>query len=118
MPSSFPDAPTLLRAAIRYLEEELMPSLTGYHRFKTRVTCNVLSMLRRELERREANAQREHARLVRLVGHGGDAVALNLELSDRIRAGTTAIVDPALREHVRESLRETLEINNPRWLER
>jgi hypothetical protein len=118
MPSSIPDAQTLLKAAISYLEEELIPSLAGYHRFKTRVASNVLSTIRRELELRDANAQRERARLVSLLGRDGDVRALSDELAERIRAGVIAVDDPALRQHIRESLRETLAINNPRWLGR
>ena len=52
MPQSMPDAATLLGAAVKYLEDELMPTLDGYHRFKTRVTVNVLNTIRRELELR------------------------------------------------------------------
>jgi hypothetical protein len=118
MPSSFPDAPALLKAAIQYLEDELMPSLTGYHRFKTRVTCNVLGAIQRELEQRDGNAEREGARLVRILGHDGDALALNEELAARIRSSDIALDDQLLRKHIRESLRETLSINNPRWLGR
>ena len=43
MPQSFPDAKTLLVAATKYMEDELMPTLDGYHRFKVRVTINVLT---------------------------------------------------------------------------
>ena len=64
MPKSMPDAPTLLKAAITYLEEELMPTLDSYHRFKTRVTANVLSTLKRELELRDSQANAERALFV------------------------------------------------------
>ena len=59
MPQSMPSAPILLTAAVKYLEEDLLPSLTGYHRFKTRVTANVLNIVRRELELREAQSEDE-----------------------------------------------------------
>ncbi len=118
MPKSMPDAPTLLKAAITYLEDELMPTLDGYHRFKTRVTVNVLSTLRRELELRDAQAAAERARLAAILGHDGDVEALSNELSERIRSGAIAIDDPALRAHVRQSLADALAINNPKWLTR
>src|SRR5260370_19744358 len=104
MQKSMPDAPTLLNAAIKYLKEELMTTLDGYHRFKTRVTANVLSTIRRELELRDAQAISEHARLVAILGHDGDLEALSRELSERIRTGDIALDDPALRAHVRQSL--------------
>ncbi|MGH7839564.1 MAG: DUF6285 domain-containing protein [Candidatus Binataceae bacterium] len=116
MPSSLPDAPTLMKAATKYLENELLPELSGYHRFKTRVTINVLATIGRELELRDENIARERSRLSRLLGHEGDLEALNEELCGRIRDGAIAADDAALREHVRESLREALAINNPRWL--
>jgi len=42
----------LLKAAISYLEDELMPSLTGYHCFKIRAARKVLSTIRSDLELR------------------------------------------------------------------
>ena len=118
MPKSMPDAPTLLKAAIKYLEDELMPTLDPYHRFKTRVTANVLTTIRRELELRDAQAISEHDRLVAILGHDGDVETLSRELSERIRAGGISIDDPALRAHVRQSLADALTISNPKWLTR
>jgi uncharacterized protein DUF6285 len=118
MPKSMPDAPTLLKAAIKYLEDELMPTLDPYHRFKTRVTANVLTTIRRELELRDAQAISEHARLVAILGHDGDVETLSRELSERIRAGGISIDDPELRAHVRQSLADALTISNPKWLTR
>ena len=53
MPRSIPNPSTLLMVAAKYLEEELLPTLSGYHRFQTRVATNVLNIVRRELELRE-----------------------------------------------------------------
>jgi hypothetical protein len=111
-----PDADTLLDAAIKYLEEELLPELKGYHRFKTRVTTNVLSTLRRELKLGATQEAEEHARLAGLLAHQGDIAALNLELSERIRSGTTGAKTQAVSDHIRKSLLEALRINNPKWL--
>ena len=116
MPSSLPNAPMLMKAAIKYLEDELLPELAGYHRFKTRVTINVLAAIKRELELREENSARERPRLVSLLGRKDDVQALNDDLCGRIRRGEIALDDAALREHIRESLREALTINNPRWM--
>ena len=118
MPDSIPDATILLKAAIKYLEEELMPTLEGYHRFKTRVTANALSTVRRELELRRPQAEAERARLAAILGHDGEVEALSRELAERIRAGKIAIDDPALRTHVRQSLADALAINNPKWTAR
>lgn len=116
MPASKPDAPALLDAAIDYLERELLPGLTGYHRFQCRVTVNVLAQVRRELALAGPQAAAERDRLVALLGHGGDRDELSRELAARIRTGAIALDDPALLDHLRRSLIEALRINNPKWL--
>jgi hypothetical protein len=116
MPRSKPDATVLLQAAVKYLEAELMPTLAGYHRFQTRVTVNVLKIVRRELELREAQAAAERARLVAILGHDGEVEALSRELAERINRGAIALDDPAMRAQIRRSLADALAINNPKWL--
>ena len=116
MPASKPDASALLDAAIDYLERELLPTLAGYHRFQSRVAINVLAQVRRELALAPGHADAERARLAALLGHPGERDALSRELAARIRAGEFALDDPALLDHLRRSLVEALEINNPRWL--
>jgi primosomal replication protein N len=118
MPNSMPDAAMILKAAIKYLEEELMPTLNGYHRFKTRVTANAINIVRRELEMRATQAEAERARLAKMLGHDGEVEALSRELADKIRAGTIALDDGGLRAHIRQSLADALAINNPKWVDR
>lgn len=110
-----PKASELIAAAVRYLDDELMSSLTGYHRFKTRVTINALNIVRRELEMSAAHEAAERERLTAILGHIGAVEDLSRELCDRIRAGEIDINNPALRDHVRRSLAEALAINNPKW---
>lgn len=118
MPAIKPDAPALLDAAIDYLERELLPTLGGYHRFQCRVTVNVLAQVRRELALAPGQADAERARLVALLGAGPDSErdALSRELAARIRAGDIPLDDPALLDHLRQSLIEALRINNPKWI--
>jgi hypothetical protein len=118
MPQSFPDAKTLLVAATKYMENELMPTLDGYHRFKVRVTINVLNTIRRELEMCEGQAEAEHARLVAILGHEGDVETMSRELAERIRAGDFSLDDERLRTHIKQSLSDALSIANPKWLTR
>ena len=115
MPQSIPNVSTLLGAAVKYLEQELMPTLSGYHRFQTRVTVNVLNIVRRELEMREACESAERDRLTAIIGHEGPVEALNDELCDLIRNDRINLNDSGLREHVRQSLADALAINNPKW---
>ena len=116
MPASKPEATALLDAALDYLERELLPTLTGYHRFQLRVTANVLAQVRRELALEPAHADAERTRLISLLGHPGERDDLSRELAARIRAGDIALDDPALLDHLRQSLVEALRINNPRWI--
>jgi Domain of unknown function (DUF6285) len=118
MPQSMPSASVLLVAAVKYLEEDLLPTLTGYHRFKTRVTANVLNIVRRELELRETQSAAERERLRALVGHDGEVEGLSAELSESIRRAAIDLNDAALRAHLRQSLADALAINNPKWLNR
>jgi len=118
MAQSMPDATILLEAAAKYLDEELAPTLSGYHRFQTRVTINVLNIVRRELELRSMQTQTERARLAALLGHDDEMETLERELIERMRAGAISSSDPALRAHIRESLAAALAINNPKWISR
>lgn len=115
MPRSLPDAASLLKAATKYLEEELLPTLTDYYRFQARVTANVLNLVRRELELYEKQAVAERSRLANLLGYDADTEALNVDLAKRIRSGAIAVDDDSLRTHIRQSLVDALAINNPRW---
>jgi len=115
MPQSMPSAPILLAAAVKYLEEELLSTLTGYHRFQTRVTANVLNIVRRELELRETQSVAERERLRALVGHDGHPEILSRELSELIRSGAIDLNDAELRAHLHQSLADALAINNPKW---
>jgi hypothetical protein len=118
MPRSMPSASVLLTAAVKYLEEELLPGLTGYNRFKTRVTANVLNIILRELELRNTQSAAERIRLCALVGRDGDTEILSGELSESIRQGAIDLNEADLRAHLRQSLADALAINNPKWLGR
>ena len=115
MPRSIPDTLTLLAAAVSYLEQELMPTLSGYHRFQTRVTVNVLNLIRRELEMGAAHELAERDRLTALVGHEGTVDGLNNELCNLIRTDGIDLKDSRLRAHLWQSLADVLAINNPKW---
>jgi hypothetical protein len=115
MPRSIPAATTLLNSAVKYLEEELIPTLSGYHRFQTRVTVNVLNIVRRELELGDAHESAERNRLIALIGSDGSVRTLNKELCDLIRNHQIDLEDPSLRAHLRQSLAEALATNNPKW---
>lgn len=112
-----PEADRLLAAATDYLEHELLPTLTGYHGFQTRVCVNVLRIVMRELQQREPLEQAEHARLRQLLGHEGKLDALNAQLADGISSGELPLDTPGLAEHLRLTLADALRINNPKWVQ-
>lgn len=118
MPRSIPDATILLQAAAEYLQNELLPTLSGYHSFQTRVTINVLNTVRRELEQGQAMDAAERERLVKLLKRDGTLEELNDMLVAQIGNGQMALDDAELRQHIRRSLEEALRINNPKWLSR
>jgi hypothetical protein len=115
MPRSIPDASTLLTAAVKYLEQELLPTLSGYHRFHTRVAVNALNIVRRELDMHAAHEAEERARLATLIGYDGPLDTLNEELCNRIRTQQIDVSAPDLRAHLKQSLADALAINNPKW---
>src|SRR5262249_40534382 len=94
---------------------ELMPTLAGYHRFQTRVTVNVLNLIRRELEMRATHESQERVRLTAILGHDGPLETLSEELCEFIRSDQIDVNDPPLRAHIRQSLADALAINNPKW---
>jgi hypothetical protein len=100
---------------VKYLEQELIPTLSGYHRFQSRITVNVLNIIRRELELVQAQESAECDRLAALIGHEGPLELLNDELCEEIRAGRIDLKDPRLRRHLKQSLEDVLAINNPKW---
>jgi hypothetical protein len=116
MPSGLPKPEILLQAAIAYLREELLPTLSGYHAYQVRVTINVLSILQRGLEKGEALDEQERQRLVELLQTDADRETLNDMLVERISKDQVSLDDPALRRHILRSLEEALQINNPKWL--
>ncbi|MEO8559579.1 MAG: DUF6285 domain-containing protein [Rhodospirillales bacterium] len=118
MRRSIPDAEVLLQAAAEYLQNELLPTLSGYHAFQTRVTVNVLNTVRRELEHGETMDQDERARLVKLLKRDGTLEELNDMLVAQIGNRQMALDDAELRQHIRRSLEEALSVNNPKWLSR
>ncbi|MBN9426566.1 MAG: hypothetical protein J0H09_08670 [Burkholderiales bacterium] len=112
-----PEADRLLQAAAAYLEQELLPTLAGYHRFQTRICINVLRIVCRELQQGGALQQDEHARLVRLLRREGSLENLNDELARQLADGAMPLDADGLFEHLRLSLRDALRVNNPGWIE-
>ena len=138
---SVSDRHILLAGVIDYMDKQLLPTLTGEHRFMTRVAVNALKMIGRELRSADlpnaalALAQAELAArlydsaLTQRSGDGdGDGDAGNSahhqssrddfdsHLADAIRHSALSTDDTQLLAYLRLSMQQTLAINNPKWL--
>jgi hypothetical protein len=120
MPPSRPTAAELLDAVREFLERDVLPALAADVRFQCRVAINVLASVRRELELGPEFESRERDRLAALLGDTDARTsldALNRRLAWEIREGAGDLDPAALGDHLRRTIREALEINNPRWLD-
>jgi hypothetical protein len=127
------DRPTLnelLQAVTHFLDEEVVPNLTGSRQFYCRVATNVLRTVRRELEHEDEQLAAEWERLNTLLppmAHPATRTELREaihrrteELCQRIRQGDAdaGLYRKHVLAHVRESVREKLIVSNPGWLNR
>ena len=125
-----PAVSELLQAVTHFLDEEVVPNLTGSRQFYSRVAANVLRIVMRELEREDEQLAVEWERLNGLLPpverpatRAGlqDAIRLRTEeLCLRIRQGATdaGSYRQQVLAHVRETVREKLLVSNPGWLNR
>jgi hypothetical protein len=123
------DRPTideLLEAVAGFLHEEVMPNTTGRLSFHARVAGNVVQMLRRELEHREAHTLREWEGLDELLGREELPRAIdeqlaalerrNEKLCEMIRKGE-ADEEPIctkLHAHLRRVVLDKISVSDPR----
>lgn len=130
MPQDSPAATDLLDVVALFLEHEVIPSTEGGVRFRARVAANTLRIVAREIQRGERHLRDEVNILTELLGQAqcpaatledlsNQALALNRELCERIRAGN-ADADP-VRTRVVHAMRKLVEsklaIANPAYLE-
>ncbi len=96
----------LMAATIDYLEGILLPTLSGEHRFKTRLAVNALKILQRsQLDEHEGTA------------HGSPEGLETLEtLAETIGQKKVALEDPVILLELEQQLQRSLQINNPKWL--
>jgi Domain of unknown function (DUF6285) len=110
-----PSTAQLVTAVREFLERDVMPATEGRVQFHARVAVNVLNTVTRELELGGTFAVDEQRRASALLGHDGEADALERELAAAIRSG--ALDDRSdVRAHVRATVREKLLIANPDYL--
>jgi hypothetical protein len=125
-----PTAAELVEAVRRFLEGEVLPTLTDPRlRFQTLIAANVLAIVGRELPAEEDLLREEWRQLGEVLGTAGPEPASlaglraavregNVRLCERIRAG--AFDEPgrfhALVRQLRRTVVRKLEVANPRYL--
>jgi len=98
-----------------FLEQRAMPELKGHTAFHARVSANALGIVARQLRDGEAAAAKEHAGLVKLLGHDGTIEALNRELCLQIRSGAIGLETPGFKEHLAGTTKDKLLIDQPTY---
>jgi hypothetical protein len=115
---SIPSQAALLEVALQYLETDLLPTLEGEHRFKTRLAINALRIVQREgasIDQRKVQPEDTSPK----DGSQAAKLPINEEaLAQQIRSGEVSIKDPGLLAQLKQSLEQALAINNPKWLKR
>lgn len=117
MAAFVPEMSRLLHAAADYLEQELLPTLEGYHRFQVRVCVNVLRIAQRQAEQERAMDAAEWSRLSALLGSNDPLPVLNEDLMQRLEDGTLALDANGLMAHMQATLHDALKIDNPAWVQ-
>ncbi len=126
-----PTASELLTAVQRFLEEEVVPALSGRTQFLARVAANAVGIVRREIELEEDNLRREWERLAALYSDCDAPPQNTAELRQLVRAYTERLCEEirnggpssperrkAIHDHVRETVADKLRISDPRFLGR
>lgn len=116
MPDSRPIAPDLIAVVQELLDKEIAPRVPALQQYQLKIVAKLLDTVRRELEAGPAANDREVLRLRALLKRDGAMNDLNAELARRIREGEVAVDDTALLGHLRQSIEDSLRINNPKWL--
>ncbi len=110
-----PNALELVDAVIGFIETRAAPQLKDRDVFLARVAVNALLTLRREIEHGAAAEAAATARLQDLMGEEGDFASLNTALCQAIREGTIDITAPALLAHMRASIIDQVQIDQPNY---
>jgi hypothetical protein len=111
-PHDLPTAAELVAAVRDWLAVDVAEATTPPNRFHLRVAANMLAIVERELQLADEHAA-AHARRLERLGVADDG-----ELAAAIRTGRIDYRDPVLRELVWSSVRDKLDVANPRHLER
>lgn len=117
MPTDRPTPVEILQAIDGFLQEKVAPQVEKHTQFHLKVTANLLRLLQREWTQGNALELAELARLQALLNSkSDDLTALNQQLCEAIRDQQLALDDAVLLEHLQQTTRAKLAIDNPRYL--
>lgn len=129
MAQDLPTAVELLEVAASFLDNEVVPATTQSLQYRVRIAANVMRIIGRELQHEESHLRGEVKALAQLLEvaqpRAGtaqklrhNALALNGELCERIRAGAADHGEFRERtfEVVRAIVENKLETANPAYL--
>ena len=112
------DQPTpseVIGAVAAFLKTVVAAETTGATSFQARVAANALEMMRRQLDLAPTADAAEQERLKVLLGHDGDLLKLNAELSRRIAAGEMDLTTPGLSDHLWAVTLAKLAVDQPTY---
>lgn len=112
------DAPTpieILEVVAAMIRDQLVPQLPPDAVFHARVAANAIDLVRRQLQAGDALEAASHSRLQQLLGHQGDAPALERELCERIRSGSLTTDSPGLIDHLMACTLAKMSIDQPSY---
>jgi uncharacterized protein DUF6285 len=110
-----PSIRELVDAVRSFLETRAMPELSGHTAFHARVAANALSIVVRQLDQSGKSDADELKRLQALTGRNGALDELNRELCRRIRNGEFTLETPGLAQHLEQSTRDKVTIDQPNY---
>lgn len=111
-----PDNTDLLASVEAFLKEDIVPQLSSADAYRTRVSANVLAMVRRHLEQASADGTHdERERLYRLTHKKGTLAGQTAELCRLIAEGQLDAGHPVLRDHLWRTTLDKLAVDQPRY---
>lgn len=110
-----PGVSELLLSVEEFLRLDAVPPDPDRRRFLNRVAANSLALVRRELATGEPARRAERERLAALLGMDDTLVVLRWQLVHALREGRCALDDPALIEHLRQTVVNQALIDQPNY---
>ena len=110
-----PNADEILEVVTRWLREQLTGQQQASTAFQARVAANALDLVRRQIADGDRLERESHARLRALLGHDGQADALERELCERIRERRLDASTPGLMEHLMASTLAKMSVDQPNY---